>query len=467
MSAPAPNPGSFKDPASRVYHCGGRILRGLNRQGADTFAAAEKTFFLSEWMQNGKIAETWRPDDDDARAIIAEGWADVIEHRPVPFVSYPYEWPFAMLKDAALLHLELLAQAAENNWMLKDATPYNIQWRGASPMLIDIPSLQPRAAGAPWAAYRQFCMTFLFPLMLRAHLNINSAPLMRAELDGVAASEMLHYFSGFNLLKKGVLPHIIFPALAEKAAIKKGIRRAAEKESNAPPPRQPEAIVMGLIRGMQNTVRSLRRRRQKTNWSDYEHDNSYGDSDSAAKKEFVGKHAASRRWNLIWDLGCNTGTYSRVCAAHAGNVVAVDGDDEAIERLYLSQRGGGNILPLTMNFANMSPSQGWDGRERAAFDGRGRPDMIVCLALLHHLRIAANIPLAMILDFLRKQNAALLAEFVGRDDPMTWRLLQNKSETYDDYCLDNFESELRRRFEVEDRRELKDGARVLYFARPR
>ena len=147
-------------------------------------------------------------------------------------------------------------------------------------------------------------------------------------------------------------------------------------------------------------------------------------------------------------------------------MVAVDGDDEAIEKLYLSQRGGGNILPLTMNFANMSPSQGWDGKERAAFDGRGRPDMIVCLALLHHLRIAANIPLAMILDFLRKQNAALLAEFVGRDDPMTRRLLQNKSETYDDYCLDNFESELRRRFEVEDRRELKDGARVLYFARP-
>ncbi|MGU9951711.1 MAG: methyltransferase [Gammaproteobacteria bacterium WSBS_2016_MAG_OTU1] len=458
--------GSFKDPTSRVYHYQGRILRGLNTHGAEIYSAAEQTAFFAQWMQSGKIARSWRVEDEQNAAILKDGWAAAIEHQRVPFISYPYEWPFAMLKDAALLHLDLLAESMKNNWTLKDATPYNIQWQGAQPLFIDIPSLQPHTAGEPWVGYRQFCMTFLFPLMLRAHLNINYAPLLRSELDGIAAADIRPYFSGRHIFKKGVLPHVVFPAIAEAAAIKNKATKPADK---SPGKKQSEAIIMGLIYGMQNTVQKLHRPTKQTTWSDYETTHSYNDDDVTAKENFVRKHVSSQKRNLVWDLGCNAGAYSAICAEHADYVVSVDGDEEAIERLYLSQkqRGENKILPLTMNLANISPSQGWAGKERSAFDKRQQPQFIICLALVHHLRISANIPLDLILDWLRQTDAQIIIEFVGRDDDMTKRLLQNKDETYDDYNLENFDSAVRRRFIVEDEAMLKDGTRKLYFLHPR
>ena len=457
------NPGSFKDPAGRVYHCGGRVLRGLTAPGAEIFAAAEKQEFYARWTREGKIIGAVRAgnSDADARALAGEGWDAVLEHERIPFVSYPYEWPFAMLKDAALLHLELLETAVKNGWTFKDATPYNIQWFGARPVFVDITSPQPRTAGEPWAGYRQFCMNFLFPLMLKAHLNIDYAPLLRAELDGVPAGEILRYFSGRHIWKKGVLPHVVFPALAEEAA--------KRKQNGAAPktPRQPDAVVLGLIRGLQNTVQKLSRPAVRTAWSDYGRTHSYGGPDVAAKEDFVRRAAAARRRNLVWDLGCNAGAYSKICAEHSGYTVAVDGDSAAVERLYLEQKGGGNILPLTMNLANMSPGQGWAGQERAAFAGRGRPGLILCLALVHHMRISSNIPLPLFLDWLRGFDADVVVEFVGREDEMTQALLRGKTEKYEDYGLPQFESALGGRFAVEETALLKNGGRKLYFARPR
>lgn len=460
-----PDPGSFKDPTSRVYHCEGRVLRGLNTRGAGIYEQLEKQAFFNEWLQAGKIIHTGRaPDGDDgAAALSGGGWAMALVHQRIPFVSYAYEWPFAMLKDAALLHLDLLAESIANGWILKDATPYNIQWLGARPVFIDIPSLQPRPADALWSGYRQFCMNFLFPLMLKAHLNINYLPLLRAELDGITAADVRRYFSGHHLFKKGVLPHVVFPAWAEAAAIKHEARA-----KNISPSRQSATIVLGLVRGLQNTVGRLSSPPARTVWSDYEKTHSYNDTDAAAKKDFVRRCAAGQRWRLAWDLGCNTGVYAAVCAEYADYVVATDGDHDAVENLYLAQRAQNNknILPLIMNLANMSPGQGWAGKERAAFERRGSPDLVMCLALIHHLRITANIPLTLILDWLRELNAALIIEFVGRDDEMTQKLLHGKSETYDDYNQAAFEAAVTERFIIARTAKLKNGMRQLYFLLP-
>lgn len=457
--------GSFKDPDGRVYHAEGRVLRGLSAAGATAFADLEKTEFFSRWLREGKIIDTKRLPDSDpaAREATSHGWAAALEHRRVPFVSYPYEWPFAMLKDAALLLLDMQAECFEEGWTLKDATPYNIQWLDGRPVWIDTPSLQPREEGAPWVGYRQFCMTFLYPLMLKAHLGADYAPLLRARLDGAPPEEIRRYFYGLKSFKKGVLPHVIFPALAEAAAR----RRATSADEPAKKRQQPLAVSRGLIHGLRNTVRKLSRAGGVTAWSDYERSHSYGDADVEAKRAFVQKCAASKNWDLAWDLGCNTGAYSEICAAHADCVVAVDGDDAAVERLYLSRRGGGKILPLVMPLENMSPAQGWRGGERAAFVQRGRPGLVLCLALLHHLRISCNIPLALILDWLRGLDAAAVVEFVGREDEMTRALLANKPDAYDDYQAKTFELLIKERFAVEDTASLKGGARLLYFLRPR
>lgn len=459
------NPGSFKDPSGRVYHRQGRVLRGLNQGGADVCKNLFQRPFFSRLVNEGKIVGTEYASAEDEKELIAQGWAAALCHQRVPFLSYCYEWPFAMLKDAALLQLELCEQAAKDGWILKDATPYNIQWFGARPTFIDIPSLQLREQGAPWAGYRQFCMTFLFPLMLRAHLDINYAPILRSHLDGADAGEILKYFSGLHLLKKGVLPHVVFPALAESAAKKRARSRKPASES-----RQPDALLLGLIRGLQNTIGQLSRRQTRTTWSHYESEHSYGDEDVKVKREFVRECVSQKRRKLAWDLGCNTGAYSQICAEHADYVVAVDGDDASVEQLYLSQKKSNTaeaILPLTMDLANMSPGQGWAGEERPAFSRRESPDFVLCLALVHHLRIGANIPLPMFLDYLRSLNAEAVVEFVGREDDMTRLLLRDKSETYPDYSLEAFQSAVKERFEIVRTQEVKHGDRTLYFLHPR
>ena len=180
------------------------------------------------------------------------------------------------------------------------------------------------------------------------------------------------------------------------------------------------------------------------------------------------RHIVARRPALTWDLGANTGVFSRIAAEHSGTVVAVDSDQDASEILYREARTAGphDIIPLVMDLANLSPGQGWAGRERAAFDERRRPDMVLCLALVHHMRVTANIPLALFLDWLHNLNATIILEFVGRDDKMFRKLLANKQEDYADYTTGNWEAELRQRFDVLDRVELKGGLRELFLLEP-
>ena len=189
--------GSFRDPVGRVYTTSdGRILRGLDKEATAHCNLLLQQSFFQKWAADGKVVETAVATDADLSAfVLADGWAAVFEHTAIDFISYPYEWTFSMLKDAALLQLELLETSMKNGWTIKDATPYNIQWRGANPIFIDIPSFVPMKKPEPWLAYRQFCMLFLYPLMLKAHLDIDFNRFLRADLDGLAPTEAALFFS--------------------------------------------------------------------------------------------------------------------------------------------------------------------------------------------------------------------------------------------------------------------------------
>ena len=173
-------------------------------------------------------------DDPRRSTVLSEGWGGVLEHDVVPFVSYPYEWTFSMLKDAALLQLHLIEQCLEHGWTLKDATPFNIQFIGSQPIFIDIPSFEPWVDGEPWVGYRQFCSMFLTPLMLRAHLGINQLPFLRSYIDGIPPTEAIKFFSGCKKLKRGVLSHIMFPAKVENSIARRERDDAPAKRRIAP-----------------------------------------------------------------------------------------------------------------------------------------------------------------------------------------------------------------------------------------
>jgi hypothetical protein len=460
------DPGSFRDRQGRVYDDGDRVLRGLSARGLESWNALEHSNLFRRFTDANKLVRTRQIDAETVpAALAADGWAAVLEHERIPFISYPSEWCFGMLRDAALLHLELMEAALDEDLILQDATPFNVQWRGARPVFIDTPSLVPLAPGQPWVGYRQFCEQFLYPLMLQAYRAVSFQPWLRGSLEGISADQMRGLVSWRDLLRPGVLLHVCLQARfqaryrASDCDVWRDLRDAGFGKE----------FVHANVRRLTRLVRGLTPRFPGSVWSGYEKNLTYGSTDRERKETFVERVAESRRWGLVWDLGCNAGRFARITANHVSCVVALDSDAETIEALYwqLQAEGCDRILPLVADVADPSPNRGWRGRERKALTERGKPDLILCLALLHHLVLGSGIPLREVVDWLAESCQHLVVEFVPRDDPMAQTLLGHKTEQYADYSLPFFEQCFHQRFELLRREALGSGTRILYHGRAR
>jgi ribosomal protein L11 methylase PrmA len=422
--------------------------------------------FFQDHTTDGRIVRTARAEDEPRLlADLGPDWAAVLEHERVPFISYPYEWSFRMLKDAALLQLDLLTAAMGEGQILKDASAYNVQFAGTRPVFIDVASFEQLPPGEPWHGYRQFCQLFLYPLMLQAYKDVPFQPWLRGSLEGIEPRDLHALFGLRDRLRPGVLGHVTLQAGAEKryGATTRDVRADLKRAGfNA-------AIIKANVSRLARLVSSLRWSRTSSTWAGYADRTSYGAEDAERKAAFVQAAAATWPRRLVWDLGGNTGRYSRIAAAHAEYVVTVDADPLAIDRLYgeLQREGPANILPLVGNVADPSPGLGWRGLERLPLSGRGRPDLILCLALIHHVVISANVPLAEVVDWLASLGGELVIEFVTKDDPMVKTLLRNKDDQYTDYDQGLFEARLDLRYRVVARETIQGGTRTLYHAIPR
>ena len=455
-----PEPGSYRDRNGSVFYRDGRVFRRLSTRAQENWNLLRDTPFFEACRADGRIVDTW--DADPSQGGPEQG---VVEHARVPFVSYPYEWPFGMLKDAALLHLGLMRQALGADMILKDSSAYNIQWFGTRPALIDIPSFEPLKPGEPWVGYRQFCELFLYPLMLQAYKGVDFRPWLRGRIDGIQADEMHKLMSARDLLRPGVLLHVAAQSALQKRSAGAGNVRGMLAEAGFD-----KSMILRNVEKLEGLVGKLETPRIRTEWSDYDRTHSYEEAEFNRKVEFVRMAAGHRRWTLAWDLGCNTGTFSRIVADHADHVVAMDGDWMAVEHLYRREKAAGDrksILPLVVNLADPSPNQGWLGSERKGLAERGRPELTLCLALVHHIVISANIPLGDFIRWLAGLGTSLVIEFVGRDDEMVQALLAHREDQYDDYHPETFRTLLEAHFDIRDHRDLKGGKRRIYFATAR
>ncbi len=458
-------PGSFRDRNSRVFYAHEGVYRGLSARAAVEWAALSASRLFKNFTSSGRLVRTEEAADD---AISLQGfdedqaWPVVLRHERIPFVSYPYEWCFGMLRDAALLQLDLMQAALDEDLILKDASAYNVQWRGSEPVFIDIPSLVRLPPGEPWAGYRQFCQLFLYPLMLQAYKGVPFQPWLRGQLDGIPPEQLNALMSVRDWLRPGVFLHVFLQAKLQgrHAGTHRDVRRDLRAAGFH------KSLIQANVRRLRKIVQRLCWRPAGSEWSDYERDNSYSPDAEQRKKRFVHGVVASRHWNLVWDLGCNTGVYSRIAAENAGQVVALDADHLAVERLYQRLRAekSRTILPLVCNLADPSPSLGWRGLERRDLPARGRPDLTLCLALIHHLVLGANIPLKELLEWLAGLGTDLVIEFVTREDPMVRALLRNREDQFADYDQAFFERSLADRFDTV-RSEPISETRTLYHAR--
>jgi hypothetical protein len=458
--------GSFRDWDSRVFYDDGRVLRALSEDGLRDWTALSGSRLFADAVASGDLVETTQVDDVDLPEPLRESAAAVLEHEPVPFVSYPYEWPFAMLRDAALLQLQLLGRALAEDLTLKDASSYNVQWRGAKPVFIDVGSFERLPQGEPWQGYRQFCMLFLNPLLLQAYKGIPFQPWLRGSLSGISPSEARAAMSFRDLFRKGVMTHVVLHSRLERRHgessrdIKGELKRAGFRKE----------LIAANLRGLEKLVRRLEWKPGGSEWSGYGATTSYTDLDAQRKEEFVREVVHARPWGLVWDIGCNEGRHARIAAENARYVVALDGDAAVVDRVYRSLReeGKGNVLPLVADVTDPSPGLGWRGRERRPLEERGRPELTLCLAVLHHVVMSGNVPVPEFLSWLRDLGTALVIEFPTREDPRVQALLGRKRPgAHPDYERGAFERALAERFEVERTEELASGTRILYYATPR
>ena len=371
-----------------------------------------------------------------------------------------------MLKDAALLQLELLLAALEEDLILKDSSPYNVQWRGSQPVFIDIGSFERLRAGEPWIGYRQFCMLYLYPLLLQAYKSVPFQPWLRARVDGIEPREMRSVFGGRDALRRGLLTHV---ALHSRLEARYGDRSGEVKQELRAAGFGKELIRANVAR-MQKLVRRLEWEPERSVWAQYAATKTYSDDDTEQKKEFVRRAVSEQRRRLVWDVGANDGLYSRIAAASADCVIAMDLDHAVVELLYRSLREEGDrtILPLVGDLVDPSPGLGWRGVERKSLLDRARPDITLCLALVHHVVITRNVPMREFLDLLRSLDTSLVIEFPTREDAMVQRLLAAKREgMHGDYERETFERELRDAFDLERTEELPSRTRLLYFAHPK
>ena len=466
--------GSFRDRANRVYDDGTIIVRGVDELALANWTALRSQEFIGRLIKQGKVVETSLFDRH--APIPGAPWAGYLVHQRVPFVTYPYEWSFNMLKDAALLHLDILEQAIPAGWTLKDATAYNVQFIGSRPIFIDVPSFTKRPPGQPWAGYRQFCMMFLYPLMFSAYAGIDYLPFLRGSLEGIEPRTADQVLGAARRFRKGVFGHVHLHARIDERYREKDLDEArkltedaGKRPSKRKQARHSEAMLLGMIQGLRRTICKLKAPGERTAWGSYETGHSYAEASLEAKKDFVNTVVKERRRQLTWDIGCNTGTFSRIAAENSDYVLAMDGDIKAIDQLYERQKDAHDerILPIVINLANVSPAHGWRGVERKSLEQRGNPELILCLALVHHIVISANIPLGEFINWLRDFDCDVVIESVGLQDDMTQMLLRNRVNQYSELEDANFERVIGERFQILRSEPLKGGVRKIFHLTPR
>ncbi len=452
--------GSFRDPDGYVLHHGNRIFRVVLPSAVQRWHQFASSGLAEELQSAGLLVHTSEVAASVVDLEVPAG-SIVLEHDRIPFISYPYEWTFDMLRDAALLQLDIMERSLRHQWILKDATAYNVQFRGSAPEFIDVLSFAPLRPGEVWAGYNQFCRMMLYPLMLEAYKQIPFQPWLRSDLEGIDPVAFSRMFRGLERRRRGVLSHVTAQAYLQQKFASAGhsVRQQIKSAGMTP------QMIARNVQRLRKLLQQLRVPHGKTTWSDYSRDH-YAEAALAGKEAFVREAVMGRQMELAWDLGCNDGRFSRIVAASARTVVAMDSDPGSIDRLYLALRKEGqpNIIPLLMNVANPSPSQGWACGERMSLSQRGKPEMTLALALVHHLVITANVPLGALVQWLAESTRELVIEFITKDDAMVRRLLLNKDDTYADYTRAAFEHYLQQWFRIDAQAELPGGTRFLYRA---
>jgi hypothetical protein len=451
---------SFRDPSGYVFERAGVLYRQINDAAHQDYERFLASGLYEQLAGSGDLV----PHTEADAALSPDGRAfRVIRPERVPFISYPYEWCFGQLKDAALLTLRLQKAAMTHGMSLKDATAYNVAFWNGRAVWIDTLSFEVLKPGTPWVAYGQFCQMFLAPLALMSLVDIRLQHLLRTCIDGVPLDLASALLPAASRLRPGLLMHVHLHATAQRRM--KGRPAVGGQRAKG----FSQTALTGIVDSLERTVKGLDWRPPDTTWGNYYDDTNYTDVAFAHKREIVAKAIDRLRPATVWDLGANDGTFSRLASSQGIETIAFDVDPAAVEKNYrrATSTAERNLLPLVLDLTNPSGRYGWANEERDALADRGPADLALVLALVHHLAIAHNVPLERIADYLARLARALVIEFVPKDDSQVQRLLASRVDIFDTYTRERFESAFSRRFEILETAPVRDAVRTIYVMRSR
>ncbi len=448
-------PGSFRDPSGYVYLKEEQIYRIINKSYQNNYdhlidsGLYEKLVKKNFLIEHNETVFSNKKFPDAYKNIKPEN---------IPFVSYPYEWSFSQLKDAALLTIDIQLLSLKNDMTLKDASAYNIQFKDGKAIFIDTLSFEKYEKGKPWVAYQQFCQHFLAPLALMSKKDIQLSKLLTTYIDGIPLDLASKLLPLKTLLSFGLLSHIHLHASFQKRYSNKN--KATTKIKGI----KKEAII-NVCENLKSLIKKLEWKPLGTEWASYYQDNNNYESETMRSKEqFVSQHFEAISPNLVWDLGANTGNFSRLCSSKSALTISFDVDPACVEINYLDMRDKNEefLLPLLLDLTNPSPSIGWSNDERQSIYQRKNPQLILALALIHHLVISNNIPLLKIAKLFSKISRHLIIEFVPKNDSQVKKLLSSREDVFHDYSKETFEKVFGKFYQITASKQILNSQRTIY-----
>lgn len=464
--------GSFRDPGGTLYRFPDRILRAVHASHLRDLEDFLATRAAHDAEAAGSLVRSTPVPVSDFPELEADSlW----EHERIAFPSYPYEWPPEMLHAAACLTLELAEAALEEGFGLKDATPYNVLFRGSQAEFVDVLSFERRQElDQTWLAYGQFVRTFLLPLLASRYFGLPMDSMLTGQRDGLEPETVYRWASWSQRLTPPFLSLVTLPKwMAGKPA---GGSEPSYRPQPAPSREQARFVLRGLYRSLRRQLKSVAPVRSgESTWSGYlDHKSLYSPAQLAQKERFVEEALDLARPRRVLDVGANEGRFSFLAARRGAEVVAIDSDPVVAgciwRRASAESAETRNVLPLVVDLTRPTPAVGWRNRECSSFLDRARGgfDVVMMLAVVHHMLVTERIPLEHLLDLADELSREyVLIEYVAPADPMFRRIVRGRDELYADFSPDWFEAAAARRFELVRSARIDGLHRWLYLFRRR
>lgn len=452
--------GSFRDPEGFVFFKDDKVFRTLSDSAEVRMKTLLESGFFKKYMQDGRVIPTKLLKNPFAKDGVRGNF--ILEHERISCITYPYEWSFSMLQEATTSTLSLLKECLENGFILKDGTAWNFTCVKGKMCFFDILSIGAYEEGQPWEGYEQFCQEFLLPLLLKAHKNIDFQSFFKGSLKGVNLQLANAVFGVLDWRLPGVFKHVFLNAKFSQ-------NKAIAKETVKNKLKIPKTSLLHMVEGMLKVVQGLRDTTKQSTWIDYTQNNTYEEADTRIKEKFISEFVGSTKdQDVILDLGCNTGHFSRIAAKNR-SVLSCDIDSNCIDDLYeyLGKNGVTNITPVVLDLMNPSSECGWRLKERRSFYNRLKGEGFLALALIHHLCIAQNVPLESFVVSLSTMAPCGVIEWVSKEDPMVQFLLRNREDIFPNYTWACFEKEISKHFKIKKTKKLNDATRTLCWLEPK